>query len=71
MLYIGCIPLPEWLFPVKKKSRVNREDVESQTYIPYDETKRQLVGFLLPLQGVTQPKTNIRDRGQCHKFIRN
>jgi hypothetical protein len=32
-----------------KKSRVNREDVESQTFIPYEETKRQLVGFLTPL----------------------
>ncbi|KAG8220283.1 cytochrome P450 [Butyriboletus roseoflavus] len=37
------IPLPEWLFQVQKKSRVNREDVESQTFIPYEETKRQLI----------------------------
>ncbi|KAF8555157.1 cytochrome P450 [Imleria badia] len=37
------IPLPEWLFPVMKKCRVNREVVESQTYIPYEETKRQLI----------------------------
>lgn len=51
MLHSGWIPLPEWLFPVKKQSRVNREDVESQTFIPYEETKRQLVGFLIPLTG--------------------
>ena len=43
---LGYVPLPEWLFPIKKKSRLNREDVERQTVIPYEETKRQMVSVL-------------------------
>lgn len=39
----GILPISESLFPIKKRSRMYREDVESQTYVPFEETKRQMV----------------------------
>lgn len=45
----GILPLPEFLFPIKKTSRMYREDVESQTEIPFQETKRQMVSLLSSL----------------------